>query len=70
MAWPFPAKGRPVTACASTFGRERSCFGAWRRDEQVTGGLLLLVAAGTFLMKVRGVLFGPRCYLAAGLGES
>lgn len=53
MEWPFPVKGRPATACADTFGRAGSCFGMWRRDEQVAGGLLLLVAVGTVLVKVR-----------------
>lgn len=52
MAWPFPAKDRPVTACVDTFGRGKSCFGSWRRDEQISAGLFLLVALTTFVVKV------------------
>ena len=52
MAWPFPAKGRPATACTDTFGRGKSCFGSWRRDEQISAGLFLFVALTTFMLKV------------------
>lgn len=52
MSWPFPVKGRGAEACAGMFGRGRSCFGAWRRDEQVAAGLLLIVGVGTILVKV------------------
>ena len=52
MAWPFPNKDRDADACVNMFGRRESCFGQWRRDEQVSAGLLLLVAVITFLVKV------------------
>ena len=52
-AWPFPDKGHPVTACREAFNRRQSCFGGWRQDEQITAGLLLLVAVVAFLLKVR-----------------
>ena len=51
-AWPFPDRSHTAAACHEAFGRERSCFGGWRRDEQITGGLMLLVAVITFLVKV------------------
>lgn len=51
-AWPFPGGGRTAEACQEAFGRERSCFGGWRQDEQITGGLMLLVAVVAFLLKV------------------
>ena len=51
-AWPFPAKDRAVTACSTTFGRSKSCFGRWRRDEQISAGLFLMVALTTFVVKV------------------
>lgn len=35
------------------FGRSVSCLGGWRQMEQVTGGLIFLVAVVTFLLKVR-----------------
>ncbi len=50
--WPFPNKNRPVTACRDTLGRERSCLGYWRRDQQVSAGLLLFVAVMCFVVKV------------------
>ena len=56
-AWPFPGGERTARACVEAFGRERSCFGRWRQDEQITGGLLLLVAVVNFLFKVSKVLY-------------
>lgn len=47
-AFPF---GTPST-CAKDFGRSQSCFGPWRGAEQVTAGLLLLVAVVVFILKV------------------
>ena len=51
-AWPFPDRSHTAAACHEVFGRQRSCFGAWRQDEQITGGLMLLVAVVAFLVKV------------------
>ena len=51
-AWPFPDKDHTAAACQEAFGRQRSCFGGWRQDEQITGGLILLVAVVAFLLKV------------------
>ena len=51
-AWPFPDKSHTAAACQEAFGRQRSCFGGWRQDEQITGGLILLVAVAAFLLKV------------------
>ena len=53
MAWPFQdGRNHAADACAKMFGREESCFGEWRRDEQIVAGLLLIVAVGTFVVKV------------------
>ena len=51
-AWPFPDKRHTVNACTETFNRERGCLGEWRKDTQITAGLLLLVAVVVFLLKV------------------
>lgn len=51
-AWPFPDKSHSAKACVEAFGRSNSCFGSWRQMEQVTGGLILLVAVVTFLLKL------------------
>lgn len=51
-AWPFPDRSHTAAACHEVFGRERSCFGGWRQDEQTTGGLMLFVAAAAFLLKL------------------
>lgn len=53
-AWPLPDNTHGSDACVNTFGRQNSCFGDWRRDEQISGGLLLLVAVTTLLLKVGG----------------
>ena len=52
-AWPFPDRRHKAGACVEAFGRSGSCLGGWRQMEQVTGGLILLVAVVTFLLKVR-----------------
>lgn len=52
-AWPFPDRSHTARACVEAFGRSTSCLGSWRQMEQVTGGLILLVAVVTFLLKVR-----------------
>ena len=52
-AWPFPDRDHTAKACVEAFGRSSSCLGGWRQMEQVTGGLILLVAVVTFLLKVR-----------------
>ena len=51
-AWPFPEKHRTAAVCHETFGRDRSCFEYWRRDQQIAAGLLLFVAAMSFGVKV------------------
>jgi hypothetical protein len=48
-AFPF---GQPST-CAITYGRSNSCFGEWRKAEQINAGLLFLVAVIVFVLKVR-----------------
>ncbi|KAM0806137.1 hypothetical protein BDR22DRAFT_791199, partial [Usnea florida] len=51
-AWPFPGRDHTAKACVEAFGRSSSCLGSWRQMEQVTGGLILLIAIVTFLLKV------------------
>ena len=51
-AWPFPDRRHTARACVDAFGRSSGCLGGWRQMEQVTGGLILLVAVVTFLLKV------------------
>ena len=51
-AWPFPDKRHSAKECAETFTRDQGCLGGWSKDAQVTAGLLLLVAAIVFLLKV------------------
>lgn len=51
-AWPFPDSSHTAAACHEAFGRQRSCFGGWRQDEQITGGLMLLVTVVAFLVQV------------------
>lgn len=51
-AWPFPDRRHNAYACQEAFGREQGCFGAWRRDQQITGGLILLIAIVAFLTQV------------------
>ncbi|TVY33471.1 hypothetical protein LOCC1_G007985 [Lachnellula occidentalis] len=50
-AFPF---GQPST-CATNYGRSHSCFGEWRRAEQVNAGLLFLVAVLVFALKVGSI---------------
>ncbi|KAI4092388.1 MAG: hypothetical protein LQ344_003453 [Seirophora lacunosa] len=51
MAWPFDGDQHAGT-CRTMYGRERSCLAPWRRDQQIQAGLLLLVAVGTFGVKL------------------
>ena len=51
-AWPFPDRRHDAYACQEAFGRDQSCFAAWRRDQQITGGLILLIAIVAFLTQV------------------
>ncbi|KAF6224254.1 hypothetical protein HO133_010829 [Letharia lupina] len=51
-AWPFPDRSHTARACVEAFGRGSSCLGGWRQMEQVTGGLILLVAVVAFLLKL------------------
>ena len=62
-AWPFQDKNHGIDACVKMFGRQQSCFGAWRRDEQVAAGLMLLVAIMTFLVKASHDAWLPASYL-------
>ena len=55
-AWPFPDRRHSARACVEAFGRSSGCLGGWRQMEQITGGLILLVAIMTFLLKVRCLL--------------
>ena len=52
-AWPFPDRRHTARACVEAFNRNTGCLGGWRKMEQVTGGLILLIAVVTFLLKVR-----------------
>ena len=51
-AWPFQAQNQPASACRDMTGRHRSCLGAWRRDMQVVGGMVLFVALMSFVVTV------------------
>ena len=51
-AWPFPDRGHTAGACVEAFGRSDGCLGGWRQMEQVTAGLILLIAVVAFLLKV------------------
>ena len=51
-AWPFPSRRHTAAACLEAFGRNQSCRDGWLGDEQVTAGLMLLVALFAFLLKV------------------
>jgi len=50
-AFPF---GQPST-CAITYGRSNSCFGEWRKAEQINAGLLFLVAVIVFVFKLGSI---------------
>ena len=63
-AWPFQDKNHGIDACVKMFGRQESCFGEWRRDEQVAAGLMLLVAVLTFLVKAIHITCLFVCHLA------
>lgn len=54
-AWPFADKklDRGNDACLKAFGRQKACLGEWRRDEQISAGLLFMVALTLILLKVR-----------------
>ncbi|OJD31835.1 tetraspanin tsp3 [Diplodia corticola] len=52
MAWPFEkheAGNTIPSTCPRTYGRDRSCFGAWRGEEQVVSGLIIVVCGGVWL---------------------
>lgn len=49
-AWPFTTGS--ASPCAATLGRTRSCAGEWRKAEQITAGLFLLVGLVVFVIKV------------------
>lgn len=51
-AWPFPDRSHSAASCAHTFGRQQGCLGGWRQDQQITAGLMLLVAITVFMLKV------------------
>ena len=51
-AWPFPDKSHDAMSCHKTFDRTGWCLMSWRHDQQVTGGLLLLVAIGSLSLTV------------------
>jgi len=52
MPWPFPDRSHTAASCAQTFGRQQGCLGGWRQDQQITAGLMLLVAIVVFVLKV------------------
>ncbi|KAB2579564.1 hypothetical protein BFW01_g4781 [Lasiodiplodia theobromae] len=52
MAWPFAKHeaGRTVpSTCWRTYKREKSCFGAWREQEQIISVLIIVVCGGVWL---------------------
>ncbi|KAH8590259.1 tetraspanin Tsp3 [Bisporella sp. PMI_857] len=53
-AWPF-IQGQP-SPCALTFGRTNSCLGEWRKAEQTTAGLFVLVAVVVFVIKALSII--------------
>lgn len=69
MAWPFPDKRHSANACAETFNRERGCLGEWRKDVQITAGLLLLVAVVVFLLKVSQMVLAHSERVSPGTGD-
>lgn len=50
QAYPFP--GQRPSECSVVFRRSKSCFGPWRKAEQINAGLILFVAVGVFVIKV------------------
>lgn len=52
-AWPFPAKGVEADACEKAFGRKKSCFEPWMREEHFVGWVVIVVAAAVFVCQVR-----------------
>ncbi|KAL8971220.1 MAG: hypothetical protein Q9197_003393 [Variospora fuerteventurae] len=50
-AWPFDGDQGALT-CRTIYGRMGNCLGPWRRDQQVMAGLILLVAVGSFAVKL------------------
>lgn len=54
-AWPFKNNAKEGGNCADYFHRNVSCRGKWRQAEQVNAGLLLLIAAVLFIVKVLSV---------------
>jgi hypothetical protein len=52
MAYPFPGKDVTADTCKRTFGRNESCFGAWRGEERTVAGLMLMVVLLVALWKV------------------
>ena len=51
--WPFPDGSHTTHSCVQAFDRQRNCFDDWRRDELLTGDLMLFIAVVVFLLKVR-----------------
>ena len=58
MAWPFPDRSHDASSCANTFGYQQGCLRGWRKDQQITAGLILLVAIVLFVLKVSSTV-GP-----------
>jgi len=52
--WPFDNKEHAT--CSSVYGRTKSCFGEWRKAEQINAGILLLVAVTVFIIKAISIL--------------
>ncbi|KAH8686032.1 tetraspanin Tsp3 [Tricladium varicosporioides] len=53
-AYPFPKNA--ASDCATRYERNKSCFGQWRKAEQVNAGLLLLVALLVFIVKAGSII--------------
>jgi len=55
-AWPFRNDAHASGNCVELSNRSQSCFGTWRRAEQINAGLLLLVAIIIFIVKVISII--------------
>ncbi|KAL3420160.1 hypothetical protein PVAG01_08659 [Phlyctema vagabunda] len=53
-SWPFTS----AVSCTESYpSRKHSCLGEWRRAQQTTAGLLLLVALVVFMLKVISLIY-------------
>jgi hypothetical protein len=52
MAYPFPQADISPNNCMLSTKRTRSCLDSWQGEEQLIGGLMLLVVILTFFMRI------------------